>query len=583
MKLFPQHNDLKRFWRPGKIPVLIALILAAGTVFAAGQGEQKSINHLMAHLVFQLSIIIITARITGHIFQHYLKQPRVLGELVAGMIIGPYALGRIKIPGLDTALFPLFDNALPVSPELYALAVIASVILLFMAGLETDLPAFLRFSVAGTTIGLGGGILAFALGDISAVLCLPGVDSVLHPTALFLGTLSTATSIGITARILSDERKMSSPEGVTIIAAAVFDDIIGIILLAVVAGTAKARLTGETNWGGIGLIALKAFTFWLVCAGAGILLAPKLTGSLKKLKSSENFTGMTFGLALLLAGLSEMAGLAMIIGAYIVGISFSRTDIANELHARMEDVYQFFVPIFFCIMGMMVDFSALMSPLVLAFGLLYAALAIIAKMVGCGIPALLAGFNLRGAIRIGAGMLTRGEVALIIAGVGLSTGAIGPEMYGVAIMTLLITTFIAPPLLIKSFKGGTGIGEKLASKKDLDVTTIDLDFPSVMIADFVRSHIEQAFINEEFFVHRIDTRNPIYNIRKDDISITLTQSDEKLAISTQTRNEQLVRLIALEEVLELEELLESVKKMKRPDAIGTELMNSMFTSINDDA
>ncbi|MFN2351232.1 MAG: cation:proton antiporter, partial [Kiritimatiellia bacterium] len=189
----------------------------------------------MLMLMLQLSVILIGSRLGGLLVSRYLRQPRVFGELLAGMLIGPYALGAFSLPLLNTPLFPVNPDApLPISPELYGLATLASIILLFMVGLETDLNRFMRYSVTGTLVGLGGVLLSFCLGCLVTVLFMPEVSSLMDPVALFMGTLSTATSVGITARILSERHKTSSPEGVTILAGAVFDDVLCIILLAVV-------------------------------------------------------------------------------------------------------------------------------------------------------------------------------------------------------------------------------------------------------------------------------------------------------------------------------------------------------------
>ncbi|MFW5729457.1 MAG: cation:proton antiporter, partial [Spirochaetota bacterium] len=364
----------------------------------------QGLTHHMTVLVLQLAVILISAKILGYLFQRFLKQPRVLGELVAGMIIGPYALGQFSIGLLGQPLFPIGQGVLPVSPELYGFASVASIVLLFLAGLETDLPTFLRFSLVGSLVGLGGAAVAYFAGSTVAIWVLPEVTGYLHPVALFLGVLSTATSVGITARILSDKRQMSSPEGVSILSAAVLDDVIGIILLAVVVGIVRSEgPAGPIDWGQIGIIAGKAVGFWLGFTVIGILLAPKLIKGLKVFRSMDVLAGTTFGLALFLSGLSETAGLAMIIGAYVTGLSLSQTDIAHQLRERLAGLYDFLVPVFFCVMGMLVDFSAF-APL-FWFGLLYTAMAIVGKLVGCGVPALFTGFNLKGALRIGLGML----------------------------------------------------------------------------------------------------------------------------------------------------------------------------------
>ncbi|MBN2723606.1 MAG: cation:proton antiporter [Deltaproteobacteria bacterium] len=537
-------------------------------------------THQMTRLVLQLAVIVIAAKIIGQIFERYLKQPRVLGELATGILIGPYMLGQFSISILNGPLFPIPPGStLPVSPELYGFAVIASIILLFLAGLETDLSTFLRFAVTGTAVGFGGVIVSFLIGAALTWIFIPGVSSLVHPTALFMGTLATATSVGITARILSEKKKMSSPEGVTILAGAVLDDVVGIVVLAVVVGIVKVeKAGGSLEWGRIGLIAGKAFGFWLLCTVVGILVAPKISKSLKWFKKADAIAGMSLGLALVLAGLSETAGLAMIIGAYITGLSLSRTDIASLIEEKMTGIYDFFVPIFFCVMGMMVNFSAMKGMLV--FGLIYTLGAIAGKIFGCGIPALFMGFNLRGAYRIGAGMLPRGEVTLIVAGVGLSTGAIGQDLFGVAIMTLLIASVVAPPVLVSSFSGGDGLKSTLRNAKKDEQISFDIDLKNETMAEFMASRIQTAFVNEEFYVHRLHSHwPPLYRIRKEDILINMVVNGTRLEFQTSPGNSQLVKLMVFEEILSMKDLLDSFEDLKTSENMGTELLSGLFGSI----
>jgi Kef-type K+ transport system membrane component KefB len=571
---------LQRTIFPARLPrrlTCLAFLLLLPLLIHAEDSIAESgpdMTHLMTLLILQLALVVIFARFLGWFFQRWLHQPKVLGELAAGMILGPYALGSLSLPGLHGPLFPLPAGTLPVSPELYGFAVVASIILLFFAGLETDLPTFLRFSLKGSAVGLGGVIVSFALGDMTAVLFLPGVGHFMDPAALFLGTLSTATSVGITARILSEKRKMSSPEGVTILAAAVLDDVLGIILLAVVVGVAKVSTSGgDIAWGPIGVIAAKAFGFWLISTVLGIIFAPKISRRLKRLESMEMVASVSFGIALFLSGLSEMAGLAMIIGAYVVGLSLSQTDIAFEIQEKLHGVYDFMVPIFFAIMGMMVDFAAL--PAVLGFGAIYVLVAFGGKLLGCGLPALAVGFNLRGAFRIGAGMLPRGEVTLIVAGIGLASGAIGPELFGVAILTLLAAGVAAPPILIGSFNGGGGYRRSLDSG-DTASHTIELEFPSRRMVSYVTAELLSGFRKEEFFIQQVDRTRNLYNIRKDDIQITLKQEGSSIQLSMGEEHEAFVRLLMLEVLLDLKEFVQSLESMKSPDMMGADLLMGMF-------
>ncbi len=556
-------------------PAATNLVHQAGEVAAhAAEASGHSITHMMMHLILQLAVIIIVAKIGGYLFQRFLKMPSVLGELASGMVIGPYALGgMIDLPGLGV-LFA--ENAgFAASAELYGIATLASIILLFLAGLETDLAAFLRYSVVGSFVGLGGLVFAFVLGDGLAVMWPDnGIDSFMDPAALFLGVISVATSVGITARILAEKRKMASPEGVTILAGAVFDDVLGIVTLAIVMGMAKVSMDGgEVNWGEIGIIAAKAVGFFVIVTSLGLIFARKITSAIKKFKSTEIIVAICFGLALLLAGLAEMAGLAMIIGAYIMGLALSRTDLAHEIEHHLEGVYNILVPIFFCVMGMMVDFSV-MKP-VLVFGAVYSILAIFSKVLGCGLPAFLTKFNLRGSLRIGLGMLPRGEVALIIAGIGLASGIIDQGIFGVSIMMTVITTMLAPPLLVKSFEGGSGLRKELEGGSE-EIETIILEFPSRDITEFLLHRFIRALQDEEFFVHHLHTDQPTHRVLKDDIAFTLIQDGNKLQVNVPSANQHVARMILLEELLSLSDLLESTKQMKGLDEMGSDLMSGLF-------
>ncbi|MBN2718148.1 MAG: cation:proton antiporter, partial [Deltaproteobacteria bacterium] len=230
-------------------------------------------THRMMMLVIQFGAIIFSARLMGMVFAKA-KLPAVLGELFAGILLGAYALGGLPLPGFGDGLFPMHDGA-PVSPELYGIATIASIVLLFDVGLETDLKTLFRYFFAGTLVGVGGVVASVALGTLTGFYFsfLLGMKptSIFDPACLFMGIAAAATSVGITARILSEKRKLDSPEGVTILSAAVIDDVIGIILLAIVSGMVVATRGGkELEWLHIGLIGIKAVSVWLVATVVGI-------------------------------------------------------------------------------------------------------------------------------------------------------------------------------------------------------------------------------------------------------------------------------------------------------------------------
>jgi hypothetical protein len=306
----------------------------------------------------------------------------------------------------------------------------------------------------------------------------------------------------------------------------------------------------------------------------GIFTAPFLTKGLKRFQSLGLMAEISFGIALILAGLSEMAGLAMIIGAYITGLSFSQTDVGSEINERVQGVSEYFVPVFFAVMGMMVDFAAIVP--VLGFGMIFAVLAFVGKLVGCGFPALFVGFNLRGAFRIGAGMLPRGEVALIVAGIGLAAGAIGPDMFGVAVLTMLVASIAAPPILIYSFKGKPGYKKNLEEPEDADTVYIELEFPSERAAEYIRKSLAEGFHAEGFYINSIEGSVRSWQIRKEEQVFVMKRNMAKLEIATKRQNESFVRLMMLDTLADFQEFVRSLKSMQGPDLMGFNLMIDMF-------
>lgn len=454
------------------------------SLFQAGEGE---ILDLVVKLLIQLAVILFAAKVAGELATRFLKIPSVLAELGVGILIGPYILGGISLFGW-AALFPggyvdpvygpmsLFGltipfihtvqdgvsvTGIPVSNQLYALAQIGSIVLLFSIGLETNLRQFLRYAGPATAVALGGVILPFALGSGATVMFgFAGPEGIFSPEALFMGAILTATSVGITARVLADLNSLDNPEGVTIIAAAVVDDVLGILILTVVIGISVAEAeTGTFTWGSLGWISFKAIGFWLGLTGIGILVAPYIERMVRHFRTPGSGLVFALALALLAAGLAEVFGLAFIIGAFSVGLALSSTRMGEQVEEAMTSILDFLVPVFFVVMGMLVDIGAMQNAIV--FGLVISILAIVSKVVGSGGPALVSGFNLRGGARIGVGMMPRGEVALIIAGVGLTEGIIGHDLFGVSIMMTVLTTLLAPILLVPLFsKGGAGTKAK---------------------------------------------------------------------------------------------------------------------------
>ena len=594
----------KKFW------FLVLTVLCASQLLANG-GEAVAVPYPnfglprveeMMFLVLQIGIILFAAKIGGSI-AGFLKMPSILGELGAGILIGPWALGGIGFcPEMFGGLFKdgLFHGAAlrayqsqgqmfdATSPALYGIATLASIILLFLSGLETNLKMFLKYSFVGSMVGLGGVIFSFVLGDwcavqflpmffpnvewIQALKSMPMSQAMMQAGPLYMGIMSTATSVGITARILSEKKKMDSEEGVTIMAGAVIDDVLGLIVLAIgngiIAANEAAKSSGASgagvNWGEIGMVAIKAFGVWLGGTIIGVILARKISWLLKLVKDPKVIGTLAFGLSMIVAGFFESMGLAMIIGAYVMGLSLSRTDLKHLIQENLEPVYTFLVPIFFCVMGMMVDVSALCSKPVLYFGAIYTALAVLAKVVGCAIPSCFCGFNILGGIRIGAGMVPRGEVALIIAGLGLSKGYLSPEIFGIGILMTLITTVVAPPCLVGLFIP-KAIGVRHPKPAAESTKQIVFELPSESIADIMLGRLVGQFRKEGFFAHMFDDNG--WFVSMDKMDITITRSKNKINFACSENEENMIREAWTEVVSQLNELVSAVNKSSGYDSI----------------
>jgi len=558
---------LKRaFW------TALFFLWAATALASDSSGAGAGMTHRMMMLAIQLGLILFAAKLGNFLLEKF-GLPGVLGELAAGVLIGPYLLGAVALPGFPHGLIPL-QEGFPVSPELYGICSLAAIVLLFMVGLETDLKLFIRYSIAGSLVGIGGVIASFVLGDLSAVVfskILFGKSlGFFAPPCLFLGIMSTATSVGITARILSEKQKLDSPEGVTILAGAVIDDVLGIIMLAIGLGViAASATTGRVDWANIGMIAGKAVGIWLSATIIGLLVSHKISVLLKWFGSRSSIAIMALGLALILAGLFEEAGLAMIIGAYVMGLSLSKTDVSHVVRENLEPIFHLLVPVFFTVMGMLVNLRLLASANVLIFGLFYTVIAILAKIVGGGLPALLCNFNMHGAMRIGFGMLPRGEVALIIAGIGLSAGILSPDVFGVGVMMTLITTLAAPPLLVKLFANpASGIRRQVEEHKEAELS---FAFPSVRTAELIVGNLLKVFEYEGFFVHVLNHREHIYHIRKDEIVIGFQQKKHVIDFDCYQKQVPFINAAMYEVLAELERTVQELKKPIDSESIGRKL------------
>lgn len=374
----------------------------------------------LRELLLGLVVVWLAAKVAGEGMER-IGQTAVLGELLAGVAIGPGGLGLVEE-----------------SAVIHALAELGVLILLFEVGLESDLGELLRAGPQATLVAVVGVVLPFAAGF--------GIMQALgHPPllAVFVGATLTATSVGITARVLADLGRLQDAAAAVVLGAAVVDDVLGLIILAVVTGVAQ---TGGVSAGSIALLSGKALAFLLVALLLGRRLAPVLIGWIGRLQARGTLIVYSLVFAMTMAALADRIGLATIIGAFAAGLILATTERRAHIEERVKPVADLLVPVFFVTIGMKVE-PALLDPFgeqaQLGIALLLTAVAIVSKLA-TGLAVY------QKAVRrwaVGVGMVPRGEVGLIFAGAGLAAGVIDDGLYSALVVAVMLTTFVAPPWL----------------------------------------------------------------------------------------------------------------------------------------
>src|SRR3954454_6851734 len=371
----------------------------------------------VSDFLIALIAIIVVAKAFGEIAER-LGQPAVLGELIGGAVVGVSGLGLVDAH----------------DPTIHLLAQLGVIFLLFLIGLETDLKRLISVGGSATAVACVGVALPFFAGYLVGDML--GYRTIV---SVFLGAALTATSVGITARVLSDLGHLRDAESQVILGAAVVDDIIGLVLLTIVGSLAEGeRLTFLD----VGKIVVVAFGFVFLAIIIGSQLAPLLIRVLERLQIARGLLFASIVFAFGLAYIAERAGSAMIIGSFAAGLVLARTRLGKQIEHEVHEVAQFFIPIFFVSVGAAVDFRS-MSSRVLMLGGVLALVGIIGK-VAAGFVAWKRGLR---RLVIGVGMIPRGEVGLIFAQIGLSSRLLDAGLYSAVALMVVLTTFVAPALL----------------------------------------------------------------------------------------------------------------------------------------
>lgn len=402
----------------------------------------------VARVVLFVAIILLAAKFGGDLAVR-IGQPAVLGELIFGVLLGNIGL-----------LGPQFFEPFKTDPMLDMLARIGVLVLLFEVGLESTVGQMMRVGLPAFLVATLGVVMPFCLGWIVGALLLPGHSAYVHA---FLGATLTATSVGITARVLQDLGRSRSPEARIILGAAVIDDVLGLVILAVVSGVIVAANTGTTmSVVAVTAIIAKAAAFLTLALVLGVLFSRRLFRLASRLKARGVLLAVGLSFCFLLAWASNAIGLAPIVGAFAAGLILEDVhyrDFVDRGEHSLDELIQpisaFLVPLFFVIMGMRTDLRSFADLGVLGLAAALTVAAIIGKQA-CSIGAIGRGLD---GISIGIGMIPRGEVGLIFANIGLALTVAGERIidsstYSAVVVMVIATTMVTPPLLKWSLSRG---------------------------------------------------------------------------------------------------------------------------------
>jgi Kef-type K+ transport system membrane component KefB len=389
----------------------------------------------LIHVLISLAVLLFAAKIFAEIFNK-LRLPVVLGELTAGIIMGPFAIGSI----------PIFDGKplVILNETVLQIGEIAGIVILFIAGLEITPREFLRGGAASFTIGACGVIVPFFLGYyIFTIYGLQGLQSILVATAL------TATSVAITVSVLTELGKMQTREAKIILGAAIVDDILAIAVLSVVVTMVQ---TGNMvpNIIDILFLILKILGIFAALLIGAIIIIPRLLHAERLWKARGSIEGIVTASFFGASAIAAAVGLSPIVGAFSVGMAVASTKIIKRVEEYVDKLEIIFAPLFFAIIGAQVNLTGVNLDVLYISGIIII-VAIVSKLAGCGLPALMFLRNKSKAMKVGIGMISRGEVGLIVAGIGVTTGVLSSNIYTTVIIMIAITTLVIPLWLKRAY------------------------------------------------------------------------------------------------------------------------------------
>ncbi|MEI8242950.1 MAG: PTS sugar transporter subunit IIA [bacterium] len=511
---------------------------------------------MAVRFILQLGLLILAARLGSALFRRW-KLSTSLGSLAAGILIGPHVLGGLLG---SAALFGAGAGGMALPDGLSGVVTLAMLVLLFLIGLETDVRLLRRHSLAAALVGLGGTVAALAAGGAVTMLFAPSLCG--HavpgwaPATLFGAIAVAASSVSLIALTLAGQRRMESPEGRVALSGAAIDNLLAVLLLSAVTGMA---LSGREP---TPLLAAQMLLKTLAAgAVAGVVaVAIARAGNRMAAAGSDANSPAVYcvALALLAGGVFAFLELSPFMGAYVVGLAFSAAEIRHQVQERLEFVHAALVPPCFALVGTAVDPSLLIQPGVMLFVLSFTGIVLLAKGLGSGLPARLAGLNPVGCLRVGVAMLPRGEMALAVVVAALAAGLLSPELLAAVVVLFVVAGVLSPVLLEQVFaNGGAGTRSGFPSSADVRVT---FTFPSHSAAELVMSRLIELFEDEGYYINLLHRREHLYQFTRDASAFSVQNPGLLIVFTCLAQDRDLINTAMLEVAAGMEQSLCELRK-----------------------
>ncbi len=562
-----------------KATLVMTLVFWAAAAFAGEpDGAPAAAVSPAVRFILQLGVLVLSAKLGGRLLQRW-RLPRVLGEVGAGVLLGPHLLGGLALPFFPGGLMGDAAGVFGTQGPVCGVLTLTLVVYFFLAGLDIDLQRLRRAGAGGVAAGICGFACSFAaaVGVLKIASGWVGASgwAWTSPQLLLVGTLVSVTSLGMLGRMLADRSRLESPAGRMALTAALTDNAIGVFLLSAFSGAASAVDAGHApTFGLLARMSLRALLGFAAVAACGFPIARYVNGLALRDRNYASAFAVSAACLLIAGGAMGALGLSVVGGAYVMGAAFSKTDLRHEINERLDFVGLVLLPACFGALGMQVDLRALAAAPAAAFAALLVAGVLAAKFAGGALPAVLAGLNATGCLRLGAASLPRGELSLAMAAIVLGLADLPPGVLAAAVAVTVVTCAFGPLLARAAFAGG-GSGMRKPGAVP-EAVKIVFQFPSQQAATVMISRAVEIFEDDGFYAYRLNRHEMSYRVSRESQVIYLHGRGGEVTFECSERERSLINAVMLELSSGIEQSLRELQKplddlllrrnMQRPSA-----------------